>query len=66
MDIKVKVIGTERTDDGKNRVVLRANNETFSLLLTDAEITNVNTARNAIEKQLKHKSIVGQEFSITV
>ena len=67
MDLKIKILGVARTDEGKNRFVIRINDkETTSILLTDDEVTTGELALAALNKQLKAKIYVGLEFITTI
>jgi len=67
MDLKIKILGTERTNEGKNRFVIKIDDKDItSILLSDNEIQSISTAKASLISQLKSKNYVGSEFTITI
>jgi len=67
MNLRIKILGAERTDNGMNRVILQINGkDVTSVLLTDTEVQSPQAAKNAIKSLLKVRAHIGQEFDIVI
>lgn len=64
--MQITILGIERTDDDKNRIVIKADETITSIILTDAQISDVASAKAAINQRLQMKKYVGATWSLTL